>query len=45
MKLLERLFESIDAISKYTVVLLVIGTIYLFAIYWQAVSVAARWPR
>lgn len=44
-RLLERIFDGLDWLSKLTVVGLVAGTIYLFVIYWQAVSVAARWAR
>ena len=45
MKLLERIFEAMDWLSKLTVVGLVAGTIFLFYYYWQAISMAARWPR
>lgn len=44
-RLLERIFNAMDWLSKLTVVGLVAGTIYMFAIYWQAIATAARWAR
>lgn len=45
MKLLERIFDAMDWLSKLTVVGLVLWTAWLFYHYWQAISMAGRWPR
>ena len=45
MKLLERIFNAMDWPSKFTIVGLVLWTIWLVAAYWRAVTAAAELVR